>query len=346
VALEAALARFASAPGAVASEIRRIAHQLRGSGSSYGFPAISQLAGELEDAPAERVADAAAVLIAHLQGLTVTSARREHRILVVEDDPMMVRLVRHALAASDRTLEFVESARKSEESVAARRPDLILLDLILPDEDGRRLLATWRVDPKFEGVPIIVFSAEVGPLVEAECLGLGAAGFIRKPVEAKALADVVAARLGAAEPPLVVRSPSRQATGSGEAGNTAAETSGRVLVADDDPLLAAMVRHRLEQAGFVVDYARDGAQAMEFVEAALPRVAVLDVKMPVMDGFEVLARIRADSRTRRVPVLVLTALGGEPDLIRAFQLGADDYLLKPFSPSELLARVKRLAART
>jgi DNA-binding response OmpR family regulator len=69
---------------------------------------------------------------------------------------------------------------------------------------------------------------------------------------------------------------------------------------------------------------------------------VLDLNLPLMNGFQVLERLRADPGSRAVPVLILTASGGEKDLVRAFGLGADDYLVKPFSPSELLARVQRL----
>jgi CheY-like chemotaxis protein len=122
-----------------------------------------------------------------------------------------------------------------------------------------------------------------------------------------------------------------------------AATTRVVVVAEDDPITATLVRHRLEKSGFRVLHREDGAEALQVIFDQLPALVILDIRMPRMDGFEVLARMRRDPRTERTPALILTSLGRDADLRRAFELGADDYLTKPFSPAELLARVLRLA---
>jgi DNA-binding response OmpR family regulator len=117
----------------------------------------------------------------------------------------------------------------------------------------------------------------------------------------------------------------------------------RVLVVDDDPLLVRLVRTHLEKAGYRVLTAADGAQALDVAATELPELVVLDLMLPKLDGYEVCRRIREFSL---VPVVMLTARGEPVDKLRGFEMGADDYLSKPFAPAELLARVRAVLRRT
>ena len=116
----------------------------------------------------------------------------------------------------------------------------------------------------------------------------------------------------------------------------------KILVADDDPDLLDLVAYALSQTGYLVVKASDGTEALANFEAEAPDMVILDINMPGMTGFEVCSAIRGRST---VPVMMLTARGEEQDLVRALDLGADDYLTKPFSPRTLLARVKALLRR-
>jgi DNA-binding response OmpR family regulator len=118
-----------------------------------------------------------------------------------------------------------------------------------------------------------------------------------------------------------------------------------VLVADDDEDILELVSFRLERAGYEVVTARDGAGALAAAQEHLPDLAVLDVMMPGLNGYEVTQRLRADGATRDIPVILLTARVQEADVNRGFEAGADDYLRKPFSPQELRARVQAIIAR-
>jgi two-component system cell cycle response regulator DivK len=117
----------------------------------------------------------------------------------------------------------------------------------------------------------------------------------------------------------------------------------RVTIADDDPTVLALVRTALANFGMECYTAVDGPTALENIRRYRPHAAVLDVNMPGMDGYEVLSAVRADEIPVRV--LLLTARQQESDVIRGFTLGADDYVVKPFSPMELVARMKRLLWR-
>ncbi|HEY1342028.1 MAG TPA: response regulator [Bryobacteraceae bacterium] len=117
----------------------------------------------------------------------------------------------------------------------------------------------------------------------------------------------------------------------------------QVVIADDDPTVLALVRTSLQNFGMDCHTATDGRSAIDAIRRARPQAAVLDVNMPGMDGYEVLAAIRSEELPIRV--LLLTARQQESDVIRGFTLGADDYVVKPFSPMELVARLKRLVLK-
>ena len=116
----------------------------------------------------------------------------------------------------------------------------------------------------------------------------------------------------------------------------------KILVADDDLDLLGLVAYSLSQAGYLVVKASDGPGALTTFDSEAPDLVILDINMPGTSGFEVCTAIRARGDT---PVMMLTARGEEQDLVKALDLGADDYLTKPFSPRTLLARVKALLRR-
>jgi len=119
-----------------------------------------------------------------------------------------------------------------------------------------------------------------------------------------------------------------------------------VLVAEDDPDLRSLLRHALEADGHEVRLAGDGREALDLYRAAAPDLIVLDVMMPRMSGFEVLRELSGGGELRAdTPVLVLTARASESDVLAGFELGAADYLTKPFIVGELRARVRALLAR-
>jgi len=116
----------------------------------------------------------------------------------------------------------------------------------------------------------------------------------------------------------------------------------RVLVVDDDRNLRKIISTNLELAGFTVESASDGPEALRVIEQAQPDVVLLDLMMPHMDGYEVARRIRKHQNPSiaNVPIIILTAKGETEDKLRGFEAGADDYITKPFGPQELLARVR------
>jgi DNA-binding response OmpR family regulator len=119
----------------------------------------------------------------------------------------------------------------------------------------------------------------------------------------------------------------------------------KILVADDERDILEILRHNLALDGHEVEEAISGRQALEMAQAHAPDLLILDVMLPDLLGFEVLRRLRKSPTTAGIPVILLTAKRAEQDVLVGFELGADDYVMKPFSPRELLARVRAVLGR-
>ena len=119
----------------------------------------------------------------------------------------------------------------------------------------------------------------------------------------------------------------------------------RILVVDDEPEAVELVEFNLKQAGYEVVAAADGAEALKKVRESPPGLVVLDLMLPEMDGLEVCRLLRRDPATATIPIIMLTAKAAEIDRVLGLELGADDYLTKPFSPRELVLRVKKILQR-
>ena len=120
------------------------------------------------------------------------------------------------------------------------------------------------------------------------------------------------------------------------------DTAKTILVAEDDPVTRRFVVSLLEERGYAVLVAEDGEHAVALAVSAAPDLLVSDLVMPYRDGYEVLRAIRNDDRLRGLPVLILSMRDREEDIVRGFEAGADEYVVKPFNAREFLARVRRL----
>jgi DNA-binding response OmpR family regulator len=322
--------------------IRRVAHQLKGAGGSFGFPEITESAAKVLEATRRDFEPAARALLAMLQQTAEGPDASISRGMIIDDDPTIRLLLEVALEGQFDQLDAVESLAEARSSIRNPRPALVLLDLVLPDGDGRAFLAELRSQPEFAPVKIAVMSAHGRREVKEECLRLGADRYIQKPFSPDAVIAQVAE---------VLRSPARpppqevdRLVKADTPGASGANRGRRVLIAEDDPLTADLVVDRLRRRGFDVLCYSDGQTALEAARHRDLAVAIIDVHMPRMNGLELLTRLRGMRRHANTPVLVLTGMADEQTVVRAFELGADDYVLKPFSPSELTARVAHLVA--
>ena len=125
------------------------------------------------------------------------------------------------------------------------------------------------------------------------------------------------------------------------------KSPGSALVVEDDEHISYLLQFMLEREGYAVHLARDGRAAKEYIESnSPPEIVLLDVMLPFFDGFTLVGILRSQPGWKTTPVIMLTAKTQERDIVRALDAGANDYILKPFQPAELLARVKRFAVAT
>ena len=363
-ALDAAGRALADGPRGAADSVRRLAHALRRAAGTSGFPEIADAAAAVEDAPPEALAPRLDALLGVLNRTAASGRGPERVILVVEDDRAIARLIEVVIGAPDRRILTAQTVLGAQLVLDDHDVALILLDLVLPDADGRNLVVRLREEPRTATVPIVVLSALGSAQVRSECFALGADEYIVKPFEPPALAATVARLLARPRCPPGPRTPAPPAPTATaptsaasvaprpapappprSAGLQVAAPPGPILVAEDDDLIAALIGHRLARDGLEVRRFTDGASALEAAGAMRAALAILDVKMPAMDGFELLERLRAMPTWADTPVLMLTSMGNERDIARGLALGANDYMVKPFSPVELLARVNRLLRR-
>jgi len=120
----------------------------------------------------------------------------------------------------------------------------------------------------------------------------------------------------------------------------------KILVVDDDPDILSLVRYNLEREGFSVLTAANGQDALQLVHSQPPQAIILDLMLPEVDGLEVSRQIKRDPSLSDIPIIMLTAKGEEVDRVVGFELGADDYITKPFSPRELVLRLKAILKRS
>ncbi|MCD6025354.1 MAG: two-component response regulator [Fibrobacteria bacterium] len=316
--------------------MKALAHKLAGSGTTYGFPLITQTARALEEAlddastPDSRLLALAEslqhvcdqVLLSVERGaegsLTgIQPAQEDTRpvLLSVDDDPV----VRDTIAAVFQRDFNVVSAHEGAAALELARkhkPHLVLLDENMPGLSGTEVLQALRADEGLRGIPVIMLTAQSHARDVARAVAAGAVDYLVKPFDPGQLADKVRELM---------------------------HRSGKsVLIADDDAAIRDLLAYKFRLAGLRVLTAADGEEALRQAQLHRPDLAILDRMMPGLDGVTVLQQLRASPETRRIPVIFLTAMRQERDILEGFRLGVADYVIKPFLPEEVLARGMRL----
>lgn len=337
-------------------KIRTLAHSLHGSGATFGFPEISAAASAVEHATDAEFIRNLTLLIKVLKEAgskpatppSVTAATGEQaKILIIDDDPDSIQLLQASIGDAGGQYHFTvaENAARGMDLLLRQKFALVILDLILPDRDGREVLRDMKYEFRIT-TPVFVLSAVTKDVVRIECMGLGAERYFIKPFAPDELAEAIHTLLQKGGKPALELVPLEQQAGLPGAVRDEVpkkKLAGKqVLVAEDDPMQGKLIRDRLQQEGLVVEHVDNGQAVLNALQKKTFALFILDVNMPLVDGFEVLKRIRAQASTSKVPVIMLTAMGSEKDIIRGYDLGADDYILKPFNIVQLVARVKTL----
>lgn len=246
---------------------------------------------------------------------------RRQKILVVEDDHDLALLLRRQLEAEGYQVLLAGSGEDALWLAREEQPHLITLDIMLPDLDGFVVLERLKDSPVTAPIPVIIVSV----LTDSERgYALGAVDYVVKPFDEEKLLQSI-----------------RTALAPGEQ-----DEQRTLLVVDDDPDIRGFLEQALSHQGYRVQTAAGGQEALDMVRESPPDLILLDLKMPGMDGYEVIRRLKENEDTRAIPIIVITAspVDKERDKVRVLGMGASQYLVKPLSVQELVAEIKKAIA--
>lgn len=237
---------------------------------------------------------------------------RMRTILVVDDDQNIAELLQKQLDNSGYRVSILGRGSAVKPWVQEKQPDLVLLDMILPDRDGLQVLRDLKGDPVTADVPVIALTITPD---DGAAWELGVADYLTKPVETKDLLQSI---------------------------EKALSWQGRVLIVEDDPDTLGLLSAAMRQIGFTPLVAADGYEALTTARRYHPDLILLDLRLPGMDGFEALTHLKRDAVTQTIPIIAVSAHVADADQERKrlITLGAASFLPKPFSVAELLSEVE------
>ena len=240
-------------------------------------------------------------------------------VLVIDDDATALDLIADYLRQAGFAVITAAGGREGLKRAKDHHPIAITLDVMMPDIDGWTVLAALRGDPQLADIPVVMAT-----IVDERRQGmtLGAVGYLTKPIDRDKLVEIIR-RYGAPSGPT------------------------RVLVVEDDATQRERVRNWLEPRQWLVTEAENGRIALERLKDTVPDVIILDLMMPEMDGFQLVAALQQHPQWRRIPVVVVTALDLSAQDRARLNSGVETVLLKEsFKPSDLIEGLRRLAAKT
>ena len=239
-------------------------------------------------------------------------------ILLVEDEAILRQALAEALQSEGHSIIEAGNGQEALEMALRTPVDLVITDLMMPKMNGWRLLSSLRGHNL--DVPVIIITGYMSDEGQEVLTSKDIAGFLVKPIELRELAQMVRQ----------VFTPAAQ------------DRRQRILAVDDEEDARLLVSTCLEQAGFEVETAQDGQEALDKVKRFQPDLVLLDVMMPRMDGFETCQRLRAQPATASLPVIVLTAKSSAQYVKKAVSLKINGYIVKPFDSEALVDRIRQV----
>jgi DNA-binding response OmpR family regulator len=274
-----------------------------------------------------------------------------HKIIVVEDDPMLGEIYVKKFTEAGFEMKLVTAGKAVESEVAAYQPEMVLLDIVLPDMDGYEILEALSKNEATRSVPTYVFSNLSAKEDMERATSLGAKGFITKSsFTPSQLIEEVKKILGSQGTEVAPTSAPAEApttTGAEKAISNQQESNGnKVLIIEDEDIFIEMFGDKLKQAGFEVVSAKNGKWGLKEAEEGGFACILLDMMMPAMNGFEAVQELRASEKSKDTPIIILSNSALDSEVRQALALGANEYYVKTqVTPSEVVDRVKELTIK-
>ncbi len=246
------------------------------------------------------------------------------KILLIDDDADNIKNLSSLLKLYGFEVSCAHSGREGLKAAKETKPGIILLDVWLPDIDGYRVASELKKDPETSGIPLIFISGD-GALDSEKSLACGADYFITKPIDPKELNEKI-----------------HKLTEKNNRTPASISKKIRVFIVDDDRQICDILKNALLRKGYDVDTLYDGTNILDSVKAAQPDIIFLDFSFPVgPNGIEICRTLKSNPGTKKIPVVMMTANEDAQSVDKCFEIGAEDYIFKPFNLSDLILRIKK-----
>ena len=259
-------------------------------------------------------------------------------ILVVDDQPCTMTRLTSIMEQDEYEVWQASSGAEGLQMAAKVLPDLILLDVSLPDMDGYAVCQQLKADPQTTAIPIILVSTSEGPWDKVKGFSVGGSDYITKPFNTLEVIVRIENQLKIRQLQDQMLKADQAPTDSPQP--TPSSAKAVILMVDDEPKNLALLTDVLEQDGYEIWQADSGSEALRVADMVLPDLILLDINMPDMQGYDVCQQLKADAKTKLIPVIFVSALDETWDKVKAFSVGGSDYINKPIQIVELMARMK------
>ncbi|MCG2724711.1 MAG: response regulator [Elusimicrobia bacterium] len=252
-------------------------------------------------------------------------------IMVADDDEEFCDLLKMFLESNSYKPLIINDAQKIIEAVKIEKPDLLLLDIMMPKKDGFQIMDELQDEVQTAKIPIIVLSALRLNNYQEKGMLTGLPEIISRELPKEIVLNAIKKCIGRDISPKI--------------GQRTQTIKPRVLIADDQTELLFLMKETLEKSGFEVAAANDGKEALQMAFESHPDIAVLDYNMPQKDGLAVAEELKNNPLFAHVPIIILTAFSEKKTKMKGLSMGIDDYLIKPVDTDELIARIRMILKR-
>jgi DNA-binding response OmpR family regulator len=270
------------------------------------------------------------------------------KILIIEDEKVLLDILQKKLKLQGYEVILAYNGEEGIEALKKEKPDLILLDLVMPKKDGFEVLKEINENPELSQIPVIIISNSGQPVEIDKALKMGVKDYLVKtefnPEEVIAKAERILGKQnggkqnGAAPAAQIEAKPQDESQGTGQS----------ILIVEDDKFLRELIVKKLKSENYNLDWALDGEEALKKVREKKPVLILLDLILPGIDGFEVLKQLKKgdDAALSKIPVIILSNLGQRDDVEKGLALGAAEFLVKAhFTPGEIVEKVKAVLGK-
>jgi two-component system, sensor histidine kinase and response regulator len=267
------------------------------------------------------------------------------KIMVVEDDPMLIEIYERKLKDAGFDVKVVTTGTAVEGEAIAWQPELILLDVVLPDMDGFEILSVIKKVPEIKNIPVYVFSNLSAKEDIERATNLGAAGFLTKSsFTPSQLADEIKKLMNQVSIPSQKAAPAPPVAQNAEVMAEKKEPNGqKVLIIEDEDVFIEIFGEKLKQEGFEVVSAKNGRWGLSEAEKGGFCCILIDMAMPAMNGLEAIKELRNNENSKNVPIIILSNTALDSEVKQAMEIGANEYYIKTqITPGEVADRIKEL----